>query len=209
MANLPDHYTINLDAIRLSCYRLYCLFAANREISQNSDPHNPSEPISCLEATFLPVEMTKLLIDIAISLRLLDDQVKNRSGDDPRRGAYTRALDVINSEFQSVCVFSEPPLKMREVCNKIIHAKRVQPHLHTVADGAHQYDKIATIAASDNLDELLNSFAAAPEPVRWRYYSGLVLLSGSDNKDADWRHLLDIREFVKVVFLLLERAFPT
>jgi hypothetical protein len=209
MANLPHHYTIDVDAVRLSCYRLYCLFAANREISQNSDPHNPIEPVTRLEAKFLPLEMTKLLIDVAISLRLLDDQMRSKAEDKPCRGAYTRALGTINSEFQSVCVFSDPPLKVREVCNKIIHAERVQPHLHTVADGTHRYDEFAAIAESDNIEELLNSFATAPELVQWRYYSGLVLLSGSDKKDGEWQHLLDVREFVKVVFLFLERAFPT
>jgi hypothetical protein len=95
----PANYTLDTEAIKLDAYRLLCLFLANKEIARQADPANRDDPLTLLEKRFFTSEVTKLLLNIAISLRVLDDQMNALPNDSPQRDAYSQTLSVVNKDY--------------------------------------------------------------------------------------------------------------
>lgn len=63
-------------------------YIANKEIARRSDPHDTSAPLSSLERIFLTRDSSRLLIEIAVLARVIDDQMKNLDENDPERIRY-------------------------------------------------------------------------------------------------------------------------
>src|SRR5262245_23091382 len=135
---LPSTYTLDKEELKLNLYRLVCLFHANKEIARSSDP-DVSNTVSELERQFFPREMTRLLLSIAVGVRVLDDQMNALPCEDPRRRAYETKRNGVNEYYKSIMWFDEMPL--RQVCNKIIHATLVvEPHSTEGKPGDHEID---------------------------------------------------------------------
>jgi hypothetical protein len=129
-------YELDAEQIKLNAYRLGGLFFADKEIARRSDPASPNAA-AWLEQHFFVREMSHLLLQIAIALRVMDDQMRARPEADTGRAEYFRRRDETDKQFQCM-MFDELPL--REVCNKIIHATIVEPHLEE-AVGSHHMDE--------------------------------------------------------------------
>jgi hypothetical protein len=196
--NLPNTYTLDTETIRLNAYRLLCLFYANKEIARLSDPDDRNDGASELERTFFSREMTHLLLNIAIGLRVLDDQMRTLTMADEQRQAYDRSLKNVNRH--SCTVFDYLPL--REACNKIIHANVVEPHDRPML-GDHELDHQNWLGWSEAVDQSsLEEVGAAPGPsVAWSHLSGQVRLGGYYRKKP-WWHLLDVPAFVDAIYEL-------
>src|SRR5437899_1655108 len=90
-------YVLDREAIKLNAYRLICLFYANKEIARLSDPmHEYPDAAALLERVFFARELTHLLLNIAIALRTLDDQMNALSTTDPLRMSYAKARENVN-----------------------------------------------------------------------------------------------------------------
>ena len=91
---LSSSYVLDREAIKRHAYQLICLFYANKKIARLSDPmHDYPDAAALLERAFFPRELTRLLLNIAIALRTLDDQMNAQPAADPVRVAYVKARD--------------------------------------------------------------------------------------------------------------------
>jgi hypothetical protein len=172
-------YELDAQQIKLNAYRLGCLFFANKEIARRSDPASPNAAAQ-LEQHFFVREMSHLLLQIAIALRVMDDQMRSRPSNDAKRAEYFNRRDDTDRQFQCM-MFDELPL--REVCNKIIHATIVEPHLAQADDSHH-------------LDEFQSN------PIEWTHLTGSIRLVGRKGSE-DWYHLLEVPEFIAAISSLL------
>ena len=92
---MPSTYTLDTETIKLNAYRLLCLFYANKEIARLSDPNTRADPASQLERVFFAREMTHILLNIAVGLRVLDDQIRSMHPSEKQREAYLLALNKV------------------------------------------------------------------------------------------------------------------
>lgn len=188
-------YEFDSEQIKLNTYRLACLFFANKEIARRSDPSSP-DGLARLEQQFFTREMTHLLLQIAIALRVMEDQMLALAPHDPKRQGYLRRRDETKRQFD--CMMFDD-LSLRQVCNKIIHALIVEPHV-TDADISHSLDeRAAAYANSDDADE---EGGLEWTPIEWHHLTGNIRLGGRDGRE-EWYHLLDVPTFVEAITSLL------
>lgn len=197
--DLRGNYVLDSETTKLNAYRLLCLFYANKEIARLSDPDSRDDPASSLERKYFAREMTKLLLSIAISLRVLDDQMNALSEEDERKTTYSRARASVNVQYRCM-MFDE--MSLREVCNKIIHATTVEPH---VQDGteSHRIDEYNWLSWSEAMDQ--SGGQAGPEhgAIKWRHLTSNIRLGGLKGREQ-WWHLLEVPTFVDAVSSILE-----
>lgn len=117
-AHLRQGHFFDSGPIRLDLWRLLTSFLAERAFSQVSEYELYAEhrPLLSLYSDFADTEMTRILLSSAVALRVADD----RDG---------RILDQIADpcgELQTDCGRREIiPLTLREACNKLLHAERI------------------------------------------------------------------------------------
>lgn len=169
-------------------YYLSCFFFANKEIARRSDPEYPADdPLSALEWRFFETEVSRALIELAVGLRVIDDQMRQLPPDDDERLHYERKRGMVDR--YSYDIFEEEgAISFRELCNKIIHSNVLEPH---VTDGSepHEFDR-AYLAGDQE------------RSIDWAHYSGLVRLSGQ-RYGKEWYVLLNIETFINGVYHLM------
>lgn len=197
--NLPSTYTLDRESIKLNAYRLLTLFYANKEIARLSDPMQRDDAASQLERTFFAREMTQLLLNIAIGMRVLDDQMKGLPVADPMRQAYLQRRDELNRSHH--CMMFDD-MSLREVCNKIIHATTVEPH-STKGSDSHKIDEYNWLGWSEVEEASPGEAGPEPDPIEWEHLSANIRLGGQQAKEQ-WWYLLEVPTFVQAVFELLQ-----
>lgn len=196
---LPSSYVLDREAIKLNAYRLICHFYANKEIARHTDPDTRDDAIAKLEDNYFFREISKLLLEVAISVRVLDDQMKKVNETSEIRIHYDTAMEQVNRHY-SCMMFDE--MKLREVCNKIIHAEVVEPHIHESEDGGHEIDNYNWLGWSDAVEQSGDENSPAPEPIKWKYLTNNVRLGGK-HRGSQWWHLLEVPTFVGAISELL------
>jgi len=183
---ITGKYTFDKNVILEKSYDLLCTFFANKEIAFKSNPDDQNPPLIALEERFFESKVTRLLIEIAALLRVMDDQMQKLSGNDPKKGKYYNLLAAINkTEFG---LFQDKQWEFRDICNKIIHSETFSPTFRE-ADEGHSTD----YAYNEGYDA---------KSINWRHFSGYVRLSGKDFEN-DWNILLDIEAFIIAIYRLL------
>lgn len=81
--------------------------------------------------------MSRLLIEIAASIRVLSDQVKKMPSDDLFKQRFDRRMDEISTLRYGL--FDDLNLDLRDTCNKIIHSNVLEFHMVNGIE-AHQQD---------------------------------------------------------------------
>lgn len=196
---LPNTYTLDKESIKLNAYRLLTLFYANKEIARLSNPDQRDDAASQLERTFFAREMTQVLLNISIGVRVLDDQMNGLPVVDPLRLDYFKRREKVDRRHNCM-MFDE--MSLREVCNKIIHATTVEPHATEGAE-SHQIDENNWLGWSDTNENSSGENGREPDPIEWKHLSGNIRLGGRKSKDQ-WWHLLQVPIFVEAVFELLQ-----
>lgn len=202
--DLQGTYVIGTEAILLKAYRLVGLFATNQVTSRKEHPELPDVSIKRLEARFFESELTSLLIETAVALRILFDQMDRLPDTDPRRQAFDRrslflaaiTIMVIDPLPKKTPRKHDPTqthpshrLNLRFACNKIIHADTVDP---VWQEGWEPHD----------WDLKHQAFGQAAREIRWRSLSGRVRLTGAEQKQP-WTAILHIEPFALAISQLL------
>lgn len=79
-----------------------------------------------LRSVFFVTEVSRLLIEIAIAVRVRDDQMKNRPHSDSQTtNYYNLRASVDDFDYGE---FDDSDLNLQKTCNKIIHAYIMRPH---------------------------------------------------------------------------------
>lgn len=126
--------------------------------------------------------MSRLLLSIAIALRVLDDQMNALPTTDPKRQRYVVTKDHVNAKH--ACMMFDS-MTLREVCNKIIHANIVEPHSR---EGTEMHR--------------IEEYREDGESIEWEHLSFNVRLGGRKGSD-EWYHLLEVPAFVAAIVELL------
>lgn len=193
---LPSSYSLDRENIKLKAYRLLCYFYANKEISRTTTPEKRTENLAKLEDTYFFTEISKLLIDIAISVRVLDNQMKSLNINNQIKTQYIKSMEHIN-KYYSCMMFDE--MNLREVCNKIIHANIVEPHFQEAND-RHEIDEYNWLGWSEGCG--VEEDVPEPEPIKWKHLTYNIRLGGKHN-GKQWWHLLEVPVFVEAICELL------
>lgn len=197
---LPSKYVLDREAIKLNAYRLLSHFYANKEIARQADPDTRDDSIAILEDNYFQREMSRLLLEIAISLRVLDDQMKKQDKLSEIRIAYDAASERAN-HLHNCMMFDK--MSLREACNKIIHADVVEPHIRESEDGSHKYDDYNWLGWSEAIEQSGDSNIPKPEPIKWKHLTNNIRLGGKKGK-KQWWHLLEVPIFVRSISELLK-----
>jgi hypothetical protein len=195
----PSTYTFDRETIKLNAYRLLCLFYANKEIARMAHPED-DDSASELERKFFDREMTQLLLNIAIAVRTLDDQMNALPASNIERQSYVRARDEVN-KWRHPCMMFDS-LTLRETCNKVIHATTVAPSMQEGAE-VHEYERSMRIEHANALEHYPDE--QEPDSVRWHHLSGNIWISGVERKKS-WSYLLTVPIFVAAIYELLAEA---
>ena len=183
MKTFSGSYVIDKNAILNKTYRLLCLFFANKEIARRSDPDDPEAPLKALERRFFEGEVSRLLIEIAVAIRVLDDQMKRLHKADEARKIYEKHLAKVD-KYQ-FGLFDDLKLNLRKTCNKIIHSDVMEPHTKEGWE-PHEFDSEALYGDGD-------------QSINWEHLNGYVRLAGRERKE-EWYVLLDVEVFVTAVY---------
>jgi hypothetical protein len=176
-------YVIERTEVLRKAYRLLCIFFANKEIARRSAPDEDDAPLKALERLFLEADASRLLVEVAVAVRVLDDQMRRRPLGDPERVEHERGMAAVRKYEYGM--FDDLNLDLRETCNKIIHSDVMEPH---TKDGwePHEWD-LAHIHGDDD------------RSIDWEHLNGYVRLAGTKGKQ-EWYVLLDIEVFVSAVY---------
>ncbi len=109
---IMNNYPIAAEALDLEIYQLACIFASSKELAMISAQH---DSFKILVDTFELSEASKKLISIAVALRSALDS----------NSRHHKEVDV-GTLIKDTTTKKEEPLKLREACNKIIHASEVE-----------------------------------------------------------------------------------
>ncbi len=180
-------YTIDKATILKKSYLLLCLFFANKEISRRCGPYKNKSSLSSLEGQFFHAEASQLLIELAIAIRIRDDQMHNLPEDEDTRIAYKERKKGVDEYLYDN--LSNAPLGIREICNKIIHAHTMEPRFARGKEAHAENAKYAT----DTLIE---------KPINWGHLNGDILLCGHDQSGKKWVVTIDLEIFIKAILML-------
>jgi hypothetical protein len=181
-------YILDRATVLQKLYYLLCLFFANKEIARRSDPDDETAPLASLERKFFVAEASRTLIEIAIAVRVIDDQMKQLAPENTERHRYELSKAKIDRDH-AYGLFDDLNLNLRETCNKIIHSHVMEPHSSEGSE-AHELDHG-------------HRFGDDERTIDWQHFNGFVRLCGADHKVKEWYVLLDLEVFVSAVYKLL------
>jgi len=180
-------FILDTSIILQKAYILLCIFFANKEIARSSNPDDENDPLSLLESRFFESEVSRLLLELAIAIRVIDDQVKKLPVKNKSRIEYYALKEEVDKYEYGL--FDNINLDLRKTCNKIIHSEVLEPHTSEGSE-AHKLDLAA-------------SYGGYPREINWEHYNGYVRLAGIE-KDTEWFVLLDIEVFVRAIVVLFK-----
>lgn len=157
--------------IRLDLWRLLTSVLAERKFSELSEPELDSnfQPLLGLYSEFADSEMTRILLSSAVALRVSDDR-DGRVLDQSVEPCGELQNDLAKQEIV--------PLTLREACNKLLHAERINFDVERLDGG----------------DVAKAGYATFLNPTVYLYgaYRG-----------AEWRAVLDIVSYVRSAAIAL------
>lgn len=179
-------YLIDRNSVLQKTYTLMCLFFAEKEVARLSNPNDLTSPLKSLESIFFENETSRLLLEVAIALRVIDEQMTKLSKEDVKRIEYERKKAEIDGYAYGL--FDDLNLNFRQTCNKIIHSDVMQLH-YTEGVEAHEMDSAFKYGEGD-------------KEITWHHWNGYVRLCGQD-KGKEWHVLLHVETYVAAIYKLL------
>lgn len=110
-----EGFFFNVNSFRLDLHRLITCFYASVTFAEHGEDLD-DDPVRDLQGEFEEFEVVRLLVNIAVAARIMDE----------REDRFSKKLDLRCGQL--INDLTEPgniiPLDLREACNKIIHAKK-------------------------------------------------------------------------------------
>lgn len=167
----PDHlrqgHVFDTTPQRRDLWLLLLIFLADRPLADLTEAEfyadGYEQHLLGLNSEFAEDEITRILLSSAIALRVIDD----------RDGGFLDKLDACGQLQPDSSSPEAEPLSMREACNKIVHATKVNYDVERLDGGP------------------IEEFGISPP-----YLRPTVYLYGSHRK-ATWRCALDVIQFVR------------
>ena len=176
-----QRHHISLEAMRLLCFELLCIFEASRPLVASIEEQELEEErrvdeselsLRRLYQSHAFTQSSKALLQVALMVRAYDDQMKESD----RCEEYKQHLASIDDGNCVGVLDGKDSFSLREACNKIIHAHEVRP----------LYERIDREVNNQELDQDL-----------W-YRTGEVQLKGKQHENS-WCAVLYIQPFLELV----------
>jgi hypothetical protein len=123
--NFNKGHNLDLKQVRLDIYRLLCYFEASKPIATLSDT-NSDFLMQGLFDEFMSDEVSRILLECAIVLRMIDDESES---DIEEKDPFNCGELEFDTEITK--------LSLREACNKIIHGLKINFDMEMI--GEFQY----------------------------------------------------------------------
>ena len=127
-----QRHHLSLESIRLLCFELLCIFEASKPLIEEVEAVeleegkeiDPSEPVLLkLHHNYAFVQCSKALLQLALLMRTYDDQMKASV----KQESYQSHLISIDDGNYVGILNGAKTFRLREACNKIIHAHEIRP----------------------------------------------------------------------------------
>lgn len=186
-----DVHHIDLSVLRSLAFRLLCIVEASRGLVRNLDAvaaerEEEGEELGdedCLlvrlHDEMLVPESSKLLLQLAIMLRVYDDQMKNG----PSADDYTEHLTKHNGNGYIGSTDDQERFNHRDACNKIIHATKF------------------------NFQRELYEREFGEKDFAFEITTGELELMGIRGKDS-WQATLFLAPFIETILAVVEFGYP-
>lgn len=198
--NLSGRYVIDASSILEKTYMLVCVFLGSKEIFRLSNEEHKA-PVYILQSQFFEGKISSLLIEIATSLRILDDQFKAMDKNEPYYKNYKEALEQI--DMDTIALFNNGGINLRWIYNKIIHSESFSLHKREGIE-AHETDYGYKGGMADQKE------------IVWHHFGSHVKLAGKNREkkddkwtDVPWHVLLNIVEFANAVYIVSNAIINT
>ena len=112
-SNFIKGHNLSLKQIRLDIYRLLCHFEASKSIAEQSNKNNELN-LKGLVFEFMEDEISRILLECAIVLRIMDDESE---ADIEEKNPFSCGKLLFDNKVKD--------LSLREACNKIIHGTKI------------------------------------------------------------------------------------
>ncbi len=179
-------YVFEREVLLEKAYDLLSIFFGSKEFFRRRNVSDDQDSLHLLHQRFFDRKISRLMIEIAATIRVMDDHMRNLHPDDVERRSYLERLKL--TDELPFGLFDDLGLDLRETCNKIIHTEVFEFHL---VDGieAHEND----VAFQHDMGE---------REIHWQHFREHVRLAGKRGK-TQWYVLLHIETFVGAIVKLL------
>lgn len=181
---------INLDIVNSLCFDLISLFEASRSLAEemtnleyaDEEPADlNSFPLAKLHMEMSFKKSSELLLQLAILVRTYDDQMTDYGS-----AEYIDHVNMCNANTEAG-VTPRGALRIREACNKLIHAKEVRPLYEKT-------DKYVIDSTNEAFDGDI-----------W-YLTGEIELSGAF-RSKQWDVVLHVQPFLEGILSLISFGY--
>lgn len=179
-------YVFEQEVLLEKVYDLLNIFFGSKEIFRRCDVNDEEDPLHLLHRRFFERNVSRLMIEIAATLRVMDDYMRNLPSESPERKEYMEKVK--HADQFSFGLFDDLNLDLRQTCNKIIHTEVFELHLVNGSE-AHENDIVFQQDMGDR-------------EIHWQHYRDYIRLAGRRGKQQ-WFVLLNIETFVSAVVKLL------
>lgn len=173
-AEVKPHY-LDREAVRVKCFDVFNIVSASvalageYEMAETDDPLEPSSMFK-LHHELAEQRLSQLLLDIAVFVRTFDDLMSAEAPDE-----YAAHVEKTDGENFIGTLDGEGDFRLREACNKIIHATDFRP----------VYDHADRDLGDDKFERV------------W-HLDGQIELEGTRGKKT-WEAVLNVEPFLETV----------
>ena len=184
-----QRHHINTETIEILCFELLNIFEASCPIAEKFEEQESelgeeqtieNYPLLQLHQKYAFIQISKLLLQIALVLRTFDDQMK----DSDNQKVYKEYIEKIDDGKYVGMIEGQDMFNYREACNKIIHASEIRP----------LYERVDRKIAGESENLFLNQDV-------W-YLTGEIELSGKHG-DNKWNANIHVQEFIETILDLI------
>ena len=178
-AEIKPHY-LDREACRIKCFDVFNIMSASvalagdYEMAEDDEPIVPSSMFR-LHHRLAEPRLSQLLLEIAVFVRTFDDLMESLAPD-----AYAKHAAETGGENFIGVLDGDGDFRLRDACNKIIHATDFRP-----------------------VYEHVDRDVAGGEPQRVWHLDGQIELAGAQGK-KDWEAVLFVQAFLEIVLDRLE-----
>jgi hypothetical protein len=186
-----QRYHLSVEAIRLICFELLCVFEASKplvgvaesiELEEGKDIDVSKLMLLRLHQDFAFNQSSKALLQLAIFVRTYDDQMM----DSDKSEKYKCHLASIDQGNYVGMLDGVDRFSLRDACNKIIHANEIRPLF-------------------ERIDRQVNTQGFGQD--LW-YLTGEIELQGT-NRNKGWKASIYLQSFLELVLQSIELGDPS
>jgi hypothetical protein len=139
-------YQVDRGVLLQKSYYLLCFFFANREFEQRTVAH---DLLAQLQRRYFETEVSRSLIELAIGMRVIDDQMKKTPATNRAFRVYKQGLITADAIAKHCFDGTEKRPTFRQICNKVIHSETLDLH-YELGEKRYHFSGYISLSGQDN-----------------------------------------------------------